>query len=276
MGVRVEVTLYAPDQDTAEDAARAAFDRYAELEQVMSDYRPSSELMQLCGKAGTGPVPVSHDLFIVLQAAQKVSEETDGAFDITASPVIRLWREARKSGKMPDADSLKEALALVGWHNVVLDPLHQTVSLLLPGMQLDLGGIAKGYANDQALIAMQAKGVDRAMIEGGGDISVSGPPPGHLGWAIKVRGVPNIVYVQHAAVSTSGDTEQFVEIDGKRYSHVVDPHTGLGVTNRAQATVIASRGIDTDPYATSLTVRPDLKNAIQKLLSATVLTTVVK
>ncbi|MCH7945937.1 MAG: FAD:protein FMN transferase [Armatimonadetes bacterium] len=254
MGVRVDITLYAPDEVTAAGAARAAYSRYAELEQTMSDYRPDSELMRLCAHAGTGPVSVSEDLFLVLSQAQKISELTDGAFDVTASPVVRLWREARRTGEMPSQADRDAALKLVGWQRMTLDPRWRTVDLALPGMLLDLGGIAKGYANDEAIRVMKANGVERAMVQAGGDISVSGPPPGRLGWAITVRGLPDTLYLKHAAVSTSGDTEQFVEIDGVRYSHVVDPRTGLGVTTRIQATVVAGRGLVSDPVATAATV----------------------
>ena len=256
MGVRVEITLYAPDKVTAAGVARAAYSRYAELEQTMSDYRPDSELMRLCAQAGTGPVPVSEDLFVVLERSLEISELTGGAFDVTASPIVRLWREARRSGEMPSQADREAALRLVGWRKMTLDRRRQTVALALPGMLLDLGGIAKGYANDEALRAMNVLGVGRAMVQAGGDISVSGPPPGRLGWAVSVRGLPDTLYLSHAAVSTSGDTEQSVVIDGVRYSHIVDPRTGYGSTTRVQATVIAPYGLTTDPVATAATVIP--------------------
>ena len=262
MGVRVEITLYAPDEVTADQAARAAYSRYAELEQIMSDYRPDSELMLLCARAGTGPVPVSEDLFLVLSQAQEIAELTDGAFDVTASPVVRLWREARRTGEMPSQADRDAALGLVGWRKMTLDGRRRTVELALPGMLLDLGGIAKGYANDEALRVLRAHGVERAMVQAGGDISVSGPPPGSLGWSVSIRGLPDTLYVSHAAVSTSGDTEQFVEIDGVRYSHVVDPRTGLGVTTRIQAMVIATSGLQSDPIATAATILSAKKSGL--------------
>ncbi len=276
MGGRVDVTLYAQDQDTAERAARAAFGRYAALEDVFSDYRPASEVMRLCAKAGTGPVEVSDDLFNVLAFAQQVSEWTDGAFDVTCSPVVRLWRTVRSSGVLPTSEARDSALALVGWRSLVLDRVRQTADLKLPGMQIDLGGIAKGYANDEALLALRENGVERAMVEAGGDIGVSGPPPGHQGWAIKVRGVADTFYLSHCSISTSGDTEQFVEIGGVRYSHVVDPRTGMGVTTRVQATVIAPRGLVTDPLATALCVDPNLREQLKRASGATAMVTVAK
>ncbi len=259
MGGEVRLSFYASNALLAEDAARAAFARYAELEQVMSDYRPSSELMQLCAQAGNGPVVMSSDLYKVVELSLDVSRLSLGAFDITASPVVRLWREARRTGVLPTFDARRSALSLVGWEKIVLNGLHQTVALSVPGMLLDLGGIAKGYANDEALTTLSMHGVSRAMVEAGGDISTSGPPPGTQGWVIKVQGNDNPLYLSHAAISTSGDSEQFVEIEGVRYSHVVDPRTGIGVTNRVQATVIAPRGVTSDPWATALCVDPGLE-----------------
>lgn len=276
MGGRVDVTLYAPDEDTAERAARAAFGRYAALEDVFSDYRPTSEVMRLCDRAGTGPYAVSKDLFAVLSFSQQVSEWTDGAFDVTCSPMVRLWRTVRQTRELPSIRALRSAQLLVGWRNLVLDPVGQTAELKVPGMQIDLGGIAKGYANDEALFALKENGVRRAMVEAGGDIGVSGPPPDALGWSIKVRGVPDTFYLSHCSISTSGDTEQFVEIGGVRYSHVVDPRTGMGVTTRVQATVIAQRGLVTDPLATALCVDPELKQRLERASGATAMVTVLK
>lgn len=270
MGGEVRLTFYAGSSGQAEDAARAAFSRYAELEQVMSDYRPSSELMQLCSRAGLEATPVSSDLYKVLDKSMEISLRTGGAFDVSASPVVRLWREARRTGTLPDSKALNIALERVGYEKIVLSELHRTVSLQQKGMQLDLGGIAKGYANDEAIKVFSQFGVESAMVEAGGDISVSGPPPGTQGWAIKVRGHSDAILLANGAISTSGDTEQFVEIGGVRYSHVVDPRTGLGVTSRVQATVIAPVGLTTDPWATALCVNDTLASACRNAGAETI------
>ena len=178
MGTRFRIIVYAPDQDTARKAAKDAFARIASLDATMSDYDPTSELMRLCAKAGGPPVPVSAELFFVLSRAQEVSRQSDGAFDVTVGPVVKLWRQARKLRKLPDPEQLAEARALVGWRNVRLDKDKRTVQLLKAGMQLDLGGIAKGYAADEALAVLKKHGLDRALVAAGGDIAVSGPPPG--------------------------------------------------------------------------------------------------
>jgi len=251
MGTRFRIILYAPDEDTARKAATDAFARIASLNAIMSDYDNTSELMRLCAQAGGPPVPVSAELFFVLSKAQEVSRQSGGAFDVTVGPVVKLWRLARKRHKLPDAEKLAAARALVGWQNVRLDKDKRTVQLLKAGMQLDLGGIAKGYAADEALAVVKKHGIERALVAAGGDIAVSGPPPGADGWKIAIATLPGEkdpgrLILHHAAVSTSGDAEQHVEIDGKRYSHIVDPRTGIGLIGRMSATVVARHGIDAD------------------------------
>jgi FAD:protein FMN transferase len=251
MGTKFRILLYATDETVARIAARAAFERIAALDDCMSDYKPQSELMKLCANAGGDAVSVSSELFTVLAKAQEVAQKSDGAFDVTVSPVVRLWRLARRTQRLPDPDKLTKARALVDYRNVRLDAGKQTVQLLKPGMQLDLGGIAKGYAADEALAVLKKHGIDSALIAAGGDIAVSGAPPGMDGWDVAIApleagdAVPHLT-LHDAAVSTSGDTEQYVEIDGVRYSHIVDPHTGIGLTARSQVTVVARHGIDAD------------------------------
>ena len=258
MGVPVRIVLYAaPDQTTAEQAAPAAFRRFAELEQVMSDYRPTSELMRLCDRAGTGkPVAVSPDLWRVLERAKRVSRETEGAFDVTVGPFVALWRRARKSGALPTRAELGDAAVRVGWQKVHLNKRDRTVRLAVPGMRLDLGGIAKGDACDQAQQVLKQNGVTRALIEAGGDIVVSGPPPGERGWKIAVANAPDKteLTLANAAISSSGDTEQFVTFAGRRYSHVVDPATGLGLSDRVAVTISAPDGLTSDSLSTALCV----------------------
>jgi thiamine biosynthesis lipoprotein len=251
MGTRFRIILYAPNEGAARKAATDAFARIASLNAIMSDYDPTSELMRLCSKAGGPPLPVSAELFFVLSKAQEVSRQSGGAFDVTVGPVVKLWRLARRKRKLPDPEKLAAARALVGWQNVRLDSDKRTVQLLKPGMQLDLGGIAKGYAADEALTVLKKHGIERGLVAAGGDIAVSGPPPGADGWRIAIATLPGEkdpgrLILHHAAVSTSGDAEQFVEIDGKRYSHIVDPRTGIGLVGRMSATVVARRGIDAD------------------------------
>jgi thiamine biosynthesis lipoprotein len=261
MGTRFQIILYAADEPMAHKASQAAFARIAALDAMLSDYRPTSELMHLCSKAGGPPVAVSPELFFVLAKAEEVSRLSDGAFDVTVGPVVRLWRLARRTQQLPAAEELAQARVLVGWQNVRLDAAKRTVQLLKPGMRLDLGGIAKGYAGDEAQRVLQAYGITRALVAAGGDIVVNDPPPGTTGWKVAIQPVdpakdqnaPDLL-LKNAAVSTSGDLQQYVEIAGVRYSHIVDPKTGLGLVGRMTATVIAPTGIQADSLTKPLAV----------------------
>lgn len=259
MGVDARLVVYAPNQPTAERACAAAFRRIAALDSIMSDYRRDSELVRLCDRAGGPPVRVSPDLFLVLRRAQEVARGSDGTFDITVGPLIALWRKARKTAVLPNPAELEQARKLVGWEKLRLDERARTVRLTVPGMKLDLGGIAKGYAADGAQQVLKQQGITRALVELGGDIVVSGPPPRTDGWTIRVPNAgedqgPADLRFSDRAISTSGDTEQFTVVAGRRYSHVVDPRTGQALTNRVQVTVTASDGLTSDPLSTALTV----------------------
>lgn len=274
MGTKFRLVLYAPDRPTADKAAKAAFARVAELNRVMSDYPPDSELNKLCQKGErepTGPMKVSDELFFVLSKAGEVSELSDGAFDVTVGPVVRLWRQARRERLPPDPDALKAALKRVGYKNLELDPKAKTVSLKVPGMQLDLGGIAKGYAADEGLKVVESFGITSALVAASGDIAVSKAPPGRDGWRVDIAPLPGskdrrqLVLVD-AAVSTSGDAEQFVEIGGVRYSHVIDPRTGQPLTGRRSVTVVARRGFQADSLTKAASILPPEK-ALEKIES---------
>jgi thiamine biosynthesis lipoprotein len=259
MGMAVRVVLYAPSDSAARRAGHAAFRKMADLEAILSSYRDSSELNRLSRRSGTGPVPVSEPLFTVLRHAQRLARQSDGAFDATAGPFLALWAEARRRGTLPDSSARRRAAARVGWRQVALNERRRTVRLRADRMQLNVGGIAKGFILDRALDTLAAEGISRAMIEAGGDLVVSAPPPGTEGWNVRLPGAgPNgttrTVRLHHAAVATSGATEQFVEIDGTRYSHVVDPRTGLGLTHRLLVTVVADRGVAADGLATTVGV----------------------
>ncbi len=253
MGVQVRIVAYAKDELTAREACKAAFDRVNALDDIMSDYNRGSELMRLCAQAGRGPVKVGDDLFRVLAYAQEVSRKSDGAFDVTVGPVVKLWRVARKTRMLPQADELEDARSRVGWQLMNLDEKTQTVELLKPGIQLDLGGIAKGYAGDEAIAMLRSRGITSALFEAGGDIVVSDSPPETKGWVIELPSGEKQT-LANAAISTSGDTAQYVEINGRRYSHVVDPHTGLGLSEHWISTVIAKRGLTSDPLSKIATI----------------------
>ena len=264
MGTMFRIVLYAPDATTAEKASRAAFDRIAALDNTMSDYKPDSELMRLSRGAGGPPAKVSEDLFQVLAAAQELAARSGGAFDVTVGPLVRLWRRARRRHELPDADRLAQALALVGYRNLLLDPRHRTAQLLKPAMLLDLGGIAKGYAADEALSVLKRDGISSALVAAAGDIVCSRPPTGRESWRIEIAAPvasttsadkrTRYLSLRDAAVSTSGDAEQDLDVSSRHYSHIINPATGMALTGRRSVTVVAPRGITADSYAVAVCV----------------------
>jgi thiamine biosynthesis lipoprotein len=262
MGVQARITLYAESPEFAERAAAAAFARIAALEQIASDYRPTSELMRLCAAPHGTPVAVSQDLWRLLERSHRVARESEGAFDITVGPLVALWRASRRSGQLPAETERSEALERTGWRKLALDRRKRTATLRHPDMRLDLGGIAKGDACDQAVLELKRLGAKRSLVEMGGDIVAGEAPPGQKGWRIEVPGQSEqdgVIYLRNRAVSTSGSTEQFVEIGDVRYSHIVDPRTGLGLTTLTMATVVARDGLTSDSLATALCVLGDTR-----------------
>jgi thiamine biosynthesis lipoprotein len=258
MGVEARITLFSGDEADARVAARAAFDRMGDLDAVMSDYRRDSELFRVCRAGARRSIPVSADLFDILSRAQEVSAASDGAFDVTIGPLVGLWREARRTGRLPSPHAIAEAQSRTGWRHLVLDDASRAIEFRKDGMRLDLGGIGKGYAADEAIRVLAAAGAPSCLVDLGGDIAAGAPPPGHAAWRIAIASsdseMTRMFDLAHAAVATSGDVEQHVEIGGVRYSHIVDPTTGLGLANRAQVTVIAPNATTADALASAVSV----------------------
>jgi thiamine biosynthesis lipoprotein len=256
MGGTVRLVFYAAGGAArAGQAARDAFAAVAEVDRMMSDYKPESDLCRVGAAAGGGPVPVPAALVEVLVAAQRVAAASDGAFDPTVGPMVQAWRRARKEGRLTTPEEVAAAKALVGHRLLHLDPAGRTARLERPGMRLDLGGIAKGYACDAALRALAARGITRAMVDGEGDFALGDPPPGRDVWHIAIYDHPELVLrLARCGVATSGDSARYVEVGGRRYSHIVDPATGYGIENLSLATVVAPDGMTADAWATAVSV----------------------
>lgn len=262
MGVPFRIVVYAPGENLARTASQAAFDRVAQLNAILSDYDSDSELNRVCHNTPPHqPAPVSPDLWFMLEKSRELSRRTDGAFDVTLGPLINLWRRSRRRGELPPTHLLDEARARVGWRHLHLDSRHRTVTFLRPDMRLDFGGIAKGYAADEALAVLRSHGLANALVAAAGDVTVGDPPPGEPGWRVEIGSTDatnappaRVVQLKNAAVSTSGDIFQRLEIDGRRYSHIVDPNTGIGLTHQTLVTVIAGNGTTADSLATAASV----------------------
>jgi FAD:protein FMN transferase len=261
MGSAFEIVLYAPDAETAERAFDAAYRRIQELNLIFSDYDPESEARRLCRLAPMDqPVPISSEMTHVLQYALAISKKTDGAFDVTIGPLSRLWRRARRTGELPTDERLEAARAAMGYQHVKLDVENRQVRLTANNMRLDFGAIAKGYASDQALAVLKSMGVGRALVNGGGDLTLGDPPPDADGWRVAIAPLEAaarptyVLFLSNCSVATSGDAWQFVEIDGVRYSHIVDAGTGLGIERRGSVTVVASDGMVADALASAVSL----------------------
>lgn len=255
MGVEARIILHARDMPSAVHAAQAAYDRIEQIESALSDYRTNGELARLAAIPPGVRSPTSADFRAACSRALEIARLTDGAFDPTISPVVGLWRTARQAGTLPDARALAEALARCGYESVDLD--EAGVRFLRGGVRLDFGGIGKGYAAHQALLTLRGLGHPNALVALAGDIAAGDPPPGERGWLVDAgsgRTDGRRLPLSNACLSTSGDTAQFVDIDGVRYSHIVDPRTGLGLTSRIAVTVIADRGEDADAFSSALCV----------------------
>ncbi len=258
MGTLFQVTI-AGDVNAATNGAKRAFARAKELDDKLSDYKADSELMRLCDKAGTGPVKVIDDLFAVMTDAQRIAKASDGAFDVTIGPIVRLWRLARRTRELPVEKELNDALTKVGHAKIVLGADSKTITLAQTGMKLDLGGIAKGYAAEEMIKVLRDHGCPRALVAAGGDIVAGDAPSGAAGWSVSIAALEpgeqtQTILLANAAISTSGDAEQYVEIAGKRYAHIVNPKTGLGLTDHFAVTVLAKNGATADALATAAAV----------------------
>jgi FAD:protein FMN transferase len=254
MGVPVRILVYARDKEPANAAVHAAFDRIRQLNLIFSDYDEDSEIARLTRNYTPGQaVPVSADLATVLAASLEFSRQSEGAFDVTVGPLVGLWRTSRRTKRLPTPSDLAAAKQRVGYQAVHLDVKRRLVTFDKPGMRLDFGGIVKGYAADEARAVLRSHGFKQTLVGLSGDLSVGDPPPGEPGWKIGVAGPEtageepkDFVWLRNKAVSTAGDAFQFVEIAGKRYSHLIDPKTGLGTTRRVSVTVIAPTGLLSD------------------------------
>jgi len=254
MGTTFRIVAYAPEGTAVEAAAEAAFRYIARLDSLFSDYSTDSEISRLAEQAGSSDwAKVSPELWSVLVAARRWSELTDGAFDVTVGPLTRLWRWSSRRAELPMAERLMEARAAVDFRRLELDAGSRTIRLSRSGMSLDLGGIAKGFAADAALRVLADRGIDAAIVDAGGDLALGAAPPGETGWLVAIPG-PDSLRLSNVAVATSGDVYRYVEIDGVRYSHVVDPRTGLGVVDAPTVTVIAANATFADALASALTV----------------------
>ncbi|HVX49535.1 MAG TPA: FAD:protein FMN transferase [Chitinophagaceae bacterium] len=267
MGSPFTVTICSNDSLQAAAAAEAAFKKADTLNNILSDYIDSSEINRLSATSGQGRyVKVSPELYNILSIGKQAAILSHGSFDVTIGPVVKVWRKARKTNMFPSKDAIAGALQRTGYRYMHLDSVHQAVWLEKPGMQLDIGGLGKGYVAQAALDVIKTHGFNAAMVNAGGKIAAGDAPPGTQGWVIGIN-VPGkkqaimqqLLLLKNTSVATSGDIYQHLDFDGKRYSHIVNPKTGVGLTHSANVTAIAAGGAVSDWLSTACSILPAKK-----------------
>jgi thiamine biosynthesis lipoprotein len=256
LGTFVTITVYGENREWLNAAVSAAFEEFRRIDRLMSIHREDSELSRLNARAAAEPVVVSPELFRVITKAQDIAEQTEGSFDITIRPLADLWGFIWKEYHRPTDEQLKAVLPRVNYRLVELNVEKRTVHFLGAGVSLDLGGIAKGYAVDCAIEKLRSIGVTNAMAKAGGDLRVIGAPSGKTEWIVQLEDPRkkrrrSKVLLRDAALSTSGNYENYFETGGVRYSHILNPRTGWPVQGIAACTVIAPTCMESDAMATA-------------------------
>lgn len=269
LGTFVTISVYGHSKEKLHSIIDGAFEEFESVDLLMSVHRQDSELSEVNRRAAKEPVPVSDALWEVLSTAQRIAETTDGAFDVTIRPVADLWGFLWKEYRLPTEQELREVLPKVNYRLVRLNPEDQTVAFAGEGVSIDLGGIAKGYAVDCAFERLKLEGVSIAMVRAGGDMRVLGLPPGENHWVVQLEdpekeGHRVRVKLSSGAISTSGNYENFFIINGRRYSHLLNPRTGMPVQGMAACSLIAPRAMWSDAWATACFVM-GAEKSIRKL-----------
>jgi thiamine biosynthesis lipoprotein len=261
MGTFANITVVAADSKTARACVEAAFSRLEHVDEVMSDYKADSQLSQVNRDAFNKPVPVDDDLFEVLRIGTDYSRKTEGTFDITVGPVVDLWRQAEELKRLPTETQLAQARSKVGFEKLILNQAEKTVRFEVDGMRLDLGAIAKGYAIDLAVEAMQKAGAIGGLIDVGGDVRCFGQPSDNKeNWLVGLQDPTAddrlllVLKLRDMSVATSGSYRRFTEIDGKRYSHIINPAAGSNADELVSVSIVARTATAADALATAVSV----------------------
>lgn len=268
MGTTFRIIFYADSVDKAKDAAKAAFARIDELNLIFSDYQENSEVSRLSQMAGnSAKVPISSELWEVLKYSKQLSRKSRGAFDVSIGPLSKLWRRAFRQMEFPKLDRIQEAQSLVNYRDIKLYRKGPRAKLRREGMRIDLGGIAKGYTVDAVYRVLAARGLNRALVDGGGDIYAGDPPPGTSGWEVQILAAgegeePKKIVLTRRAIASSGSTYKYLEWNGEKYSHIIDPRTGLGITETEIINVAAGSCMQADAFASTLSILNKLERSL--------------
>src|SRR5258708_32142672 len=261
MGTSFDVYVYAPDRERAFELLEAAFDEIERVEQALSNYRSSSELSRINAIAADAPVVTDPEVFALLERAFDYSRQSDGAFDVTVGKLMKAWGFFRGAGHYPSNEELARAREETGWQRVKLDPRARSAFFLTRGIELDLGGIGKGYALDCVARVLRDAGVPRPLINSGSSsIYAIGAPPGKAGWPVRVfdpldrTRILSTILLKDQSLSTSGSYEKFFQLNGRTYCHIMDPRSGRPVEGVLQTSVITPEATDSDALSTAVFV----------------------
>lgn len=260
MGSRFDITVVAKDEVQANDYIDLALSEISRIEKEISSWDPESETSKIIANAGIQPLKVNRELYDLITRAVKISELTEGAFDITYASMDRIWKFDGSMNHLPTDDEIAQSIRKVGYKNIVLDPEHQTVFLKNKGMRIGFGAIGKGYAADKAKQLLISEGVNGGIINASGDLTTWGTQPDGSPWMVGITNPLNKNKVfswfplDNNAVVTSGNYEKFVEFNGKKYTHIIDPRTGWPVSGLTSVTIFAPKAELADALATSVFV----------------------
>jgi thiamine biosynthesis lipoprotein len=263
MGSPFNLIIVSTDSNKAKHLAQKSYELVDSLNHIFSNYDSSSELSKINASAGLLPYKMSTAMLDLVQKSQYAYIQSKGAYDISIGPLSSLWRNARKAKLFPEASTVLATKKLVGFAQIKINKRLGTIFLPVSGMQLDFGGIAKGYIAGWVINYLKANGIQQALADAGGDIVMSGAPLNQKGWLIGVN-LPETtdellnkkLQISNCSVATSGDVFQFIEYKGVKYSHIINPLTGYGVTNLRNVTIIAKTGSTADWLATACSILP--------------------
>ncbi|GAB3920451.1 FAD:protein FMN transferase [Mucilaginibacter myungsuensis] len=260
MGGRFEITIVAKDSATAARNVDSCIAEISRIEFLISDWKPASQVSQVNQNAGIKPVKVDREVFELTRRAIALSKLTNGAFDISFAAMDRIWKFDGSMTEMPSPEAIKNSVAKVGYQNIILDSINSTIFLKLPGMKIGFGALGEGYAGDRCRDIMVAKGIKAGLINGTGDMRTWGKQPNGKPWTIgitnpfKADTIFAVVPLRESAIVTSGSYEKFVEFNGKRYAHIINPKTGYPSTGLTSVTVFGPRAEVANGFSTSVMV----------------------
>ena len=261
MGTAFSIVAYGEDRGRLQSAVSQGLEEARRLDEMLSNYKPASEWSMVNRMAAGGPVHLTPELFQLLEACVEYSRASEGAFDISVGPLMKVWGFYKGSGHLPHRAEVWGALNRIGYQNILLDAAKQTVRFAKPGIELDPGGIGKGYAVDRIAQILKDDGVQQALISGGGSsIYAIGAPPHEKGWKLDIKNPKSpeqsieTVFLKDESMSTSGNYEKFIIVDGKKYSHTINPRTGLPIRGIKSVTIISTNAEIADAMTTPVMI----------------------